>query len=109
MGHHVLSNLQKLKVMNMSCTTSSANVCVVLPAGWWLVQARPVRSTSARPGNFTEMIYCLGRLHFANEHILLDTSSLSVEKFDDLMINYYFPTLNIQGKLIKENLSCLSS
>ena len=34
MGQHVLSNLQKLKVMNMSCTTSSANVCLVLSAGW---------------------------------------------------------------------------
>ena len=34
MGQHVLSNLQKLKVMNMSCMTSSANVCLVLSAGW---------------------------------------------------------------------------
>ena len=34
MGQHVLSNLQNLKVMNMSCTTSSANVCLVLSAGW---------------------------------------------------------------------------
>ena len=53
MGQHVLSNLQKLKVMNMSCTTSSANVFV----GGWLVQARSVRSTSARPANFTETIW----------------------------------------------------
>ena len=57
MGQHVLSNLQKLKVMNMSCTTSSANVCVLLSDGWWLVQARPVRSTSARPANFAETIW----------------------------------------------------
>ena len=34
MGQYVLSNLQKLKVMNMSCMTSSANVCLVLSAGW---------------------------------------------------------------------------
>ena len=34
MGQHVLSNLQKLKVINVSCTTSSANVCVVLSVGW---------------------------------------------------------------------------
>ena len=40
MGQHVLSNLQKLKVMNMSCTTSSANVFV----GGWVAGTGQVRT-----------------------------------------------------------------
>ena len=52
MGQHVLYTLQKPKVMNLSCTTSSANMCVVLSAGWvagagqtrtqYISQARPL-------------------------------------------------------------------
>ena len=57
MGQHVLSNLQKLKVINMSCTTSSANVCVC----GWLVQAVPYSvqqaPSQARPGHLAETIW----------------------------------------------------
>ena len=65
MGQHVLSNLQKLKVINRCCTTSSANVCVVLSVGWvagagqavpYSVQQAP---SQARPGHLAVTI-CSG-------------------------------------------------
>ena len=63
MGQHVLSNLQKLKVMNMSCMTSSANVCVwCCLSGGWLVQAVPYSvqlapPSQARPGHLAVTIW----------------------------------------------------
>ena len=51
MGQHVLSKLQKLKIMNLSCTTSSADVCVCVWC-WWVAGAGcDVRSTTgSQPG-----------------------------------------------------------
>ena len=62
MGQHVLSKLQKLKIMNLSCTTSSADVCVcVCGAGGWLVQAVTYAvqqaPSQARPGHLAETIW----------------------------------------------------
>ena len=91
MGQYVLSNLQNLKVMNMSCTTSSANVCLVLSAGWVAGAGR------AR----TQYISQASQL--CRDDMVRDAVEFN------LFFNYYFPTLNIQGKLRKENLFCWSS